>query len=64
MARHGTDRQLGRRDRRCAGTATANELQIEAMVGRLGDAGIAAIAQALQQVSEPSTAELVDNAGN
>ena len=27
----------------------SNEVQIEAMVGRLGDAGVAAIAQALQQ---------------
>ena len=42
----------------------SNEVQIEVMVGRLGDAGVAAIAQALQQVSEPSAAELADNAGN
>jgi hypothetical protein len=41
-----------------------NELQIEALIGRLGDAGIAAIAQALQQDAEPTIAELVDNAGN
>ena len=42
----------------------SNELQIEAMVGRLGDAGIAAVAQALQQAPEPSAAELANNAGN
>jgi hypothetical protein len=41
-----------------------NELQIETMIGRLGDAGIAAIAQALQQHTEPTFTELVDNAGN
>jgi hypothetical protein len=34
------------------------------MIGRLGDAGVAAVAQALQQISEPGVAELVDNAGN
>jgi hypothetical protein len=42
----------------------SNEAQIEAMIGRLGDAGVAAVAQALQQISEPGVAELVDNAGN
>ena len=42
----------------------SNELQIEAMVGRLGDTGVAAIAQALRQISEPTSSELVDNAGN
>jgi hypothetical protein len=42
----------------------ANEMQIEAMVGRLGDAGIAAVAQILQQTSEPSAAGLLENAGN
>jgi hypothetical protein len=41
-----------------------NELQIEAMIGRLGDAGTAAIAQALQQDPAPATDELLDNAGN
>ena len=40
------------------------ELQIETMIGRLGDAGIAAIAQALQQPNEPSSADMVDSAGN
>ncbi len=42
----------------------ANEVQIEAMVARLGDSGIAAVAQALQQSAELTTAELLDNAGN
>ena len=42
----------------------ANEVQIEAMVARLGDAGISAVAQALQQSEEITTAELLDNAGN
>ena len=42
----------------------ANETQIEAMVARLGDPGISAVAQALQQSAELTTAELVDNAGN
>jgi hypothetical protein len=41
-----------------------NELQIEAMVARLGDAGIAAVAVALQQHDEPMTPDLMDNAGN
>ena len=41
----------------------SNEVQIEAMIGRLGDAGVAAIAQALQQISEPSAAELVGQRG-
>jgi hypothetical protein len=41
-----------------------SELQIETMIGRLGDAGIAAIAQALQSHTEPTFTELVDNAGN
>ena len=41
-----------------------NELQIEAIIGRLGDTGVAAIARALQPTSEPSAAEVVDNAGN
>jgi hypothetical protein len=41
-----------------------NELQIEAMIGRLGDAGIAAVAEALHQDAEPTIAEQVDKAGN
>jgi hypothetical protein len=41
-----------------------NELQIEAMIGRLGDVGTAAIAQALQKDAAQSIEELVDNAGN
>jgi hypothetical protein len=41
-----------------------NEMQIEAMINRLGDAGIAAIAQTLQRAGEPSKADLVDSAGN
>jgi hypothetical protein len=43
---------------------SSNEIQIEAMVGRLGDAGIVAVAQALQQSAEPTLPEVVDNAGN
>ncbi len=31
----------------------SNELQIEAMIGRLGDTGVAAIAQVLEQSAEP-----------
>lgn len=42
----------------------SNETQIEAMVNRLGDAGIAAVAQALQQYADPAPAEVVTNAGN
>jgi len=42
----------------------ANEAQVEAMVARLGDSGISAVAQALQQTAELTTAELLDNAGN
>jgi hypothetical protein len=42
----------------------SNEIQIEAMVGRLGDAGIVAVAHALQQSEEPTLSEVVDNAGN
>ncbi len=42
----------------------ANEIQIEAMIGRLGDAGVAAVAKALQQMSEPDPAEQVESAGN
>jgi hypothetical protein len=42
----------------------ANEALIEAMVARLGDAGISAVAQALQQSVQASTAEVLDAAGN
>jgi len=42
----------------------SNELQIEAMIGRLGDAGVAAVAQVLEQTPETSTAEMVETAGN
>jgi hypothetical protein len=41
-----------------------NEVQIEAMIGRLGDAGTAAIAQALQQDASPAVDDVVDSAGN
>lgn len=41
-----------------------SELQIEAMIGRLGDAGIAAVAHTLQQDTEPTVAEQIDKAGN
>jgi hypothetical protein len=41
-----------------------SEPQIEAMIGRLGDAGIAAVASALHQPSEQSLAESVHNVGN
>ena len=41
-----------------------SELQIETMIGRLGDAGIAAIAQVLQQEMEPAIGEQLDHAGN
>lgn len=41
-----------------------NEGQIEAMVARLGDSGIATVASALQQGNEAGYAETVDNAGN
>ncbi len=42
----------------------ANEAQVEAMVARLGDSGISAVAQALQRSAQLTTAELLDNAGN
>jgi len=42
----------------------ANETQIEAMIGRLGDAGISAVAQVLQQSSQIATADQLDSAGN
>jgi hypothetical protein len=41
-----------------------NELQIEAMIGRLGDTGVKAIALALQPVAETTAAELSDRVGN
>ncbi len=41
----------------------ANEQQVEALVARLGDAGIAAIGAALVAV-QPSAAEVVATAGN
>lgn len=41
-----------------------NEQQIEALVSRLGDAGIAAAATMLGGEAAPSRAELVANAGN
>jgi hypothetical protein len=41
-----------------------SEMQIEAMIGRLGDAGISAIAEALQHPIESTPAEQMDNAGN
>ncbi len=42
----------------------ATEYQIEAMVSRLGDAGIAAAAAALRPDATEQPAELVANAGN
>jgi hypothetical protein len=42
----------------------SNELQIEAMVARLGDDGVATIARSLQPLSEANPAELVQQAGN
>jgi len=42
----------------------ANETQIEAMIGRLGDAGISAVAQALQQSAQIETTDQLDSAGN
>ena len=42
----------------------SNELQIEAVIGRLGDPGIAAVVQVLQQFAEPTPAEQVATAGN
>jgi hypothetical protein len=41
-----------------------NEQQVEAMVARLGDAGIAAVAEALDPESGPLQAEAVAAAGN
>jgi hypothetical protein len=40
------------------------ESQIEAMVGRLGDSGVSAIARVLHQSAERPSEEMVDNAGN
>lgn len=42
----------------------ANEYQIEAMVGRLGDFGISAVADALLPLLDANMAELVTTAGN
>jgi hypothetical protein len=44
--------------------APTNEVQIEAMVARLGDQGIAAIARALQQATDLEATDLVSSAGN
>jgi hypothetical protein len=41
----------------------ANEQQVEALVARLGDAGIAAVGEALAEVQQ-SAAEVVATAGN
>lgn len=42
----------------------SNETQIEALVGRLGDAGLATISDALEESGEPTFKEAVANAGN
>jgi hypothetical protein len=39
-------------------------MQIEAMIGRLGDTGVTAIATALQQLAETASETLPDVAGN
>jgi hypothetical protein len=44
--------------------APSNEMQIEAMIGRLGDTGVMAIATALQQLAEMASETLPDVAGN
>jgi hypothetical protein len=44
--------------------SATNEQQIEAMVGRLGDVGIAAVADVLLPTSGADRSELVTNAGN
>ena len=44
--------------------APGNEQQIESIVARLGDAGIAAVAQALNPLAEASSDELAATAGN
>jgi hypothetical protein len=41
-----------------------HESQIEAMIGRLGDVGIAVVAEALQRSGEPRSEEILANAGN
>jgi hypothetical protein len=41
-----------------------NELQIEAMIGRLGDAGVGAVAQILRRPVEADITEELDMAGN
>ena len=41
-----------------------NELQIEAMVGRLGDAGLMAVSDALDTSGEPPLQQMVVTAGN
>jgi hypothetical protein len=42
----------------------SSEIQIEALVGRLGDSGIEAIAQALETLSEGDQSGQVKQAGN
>jgi hypothetical protein len=44
--------------------APTNETQVEAMVARLGDPGLTAIAQALQQSTDFDATDLVSSAGN
>jgi hypothetical protein len=44
--------------------APVNEQQIEAMVARLGDSGITAVAAALSPEGRASAADLVASAGN
>lgn len=44
--------------------APTNEQQIEAMISRLGDAGITAVADALGAGFEPDQSEMVASAGN
>lgn len=41
-----------------------NELQIEAMIGRLGDSGVGAVAQILRRPVEADITEELDMAGN
>jgi hypothetical protein len=42
----------------------STETQIEALVSRLGDSGIEAIAEAIEPVAEVDETEQVTNAGN
>jgi hypothetical protein len=42
----------------------STETQIEALVGRLGDSGIEAVAQTIEPLSETGEIEQVINAGN